>query len=150
MSADAATFVCAHCGAINRAALSRLSSGERPDCGKCGQPLFAGKPIEAQSDSDFERHIARTGVPVLVDFWADWCGPCKMMAPHFELSAARLEPGVRLLKVDTEKLQQTAAKFGIRSIPTLMLFKDGREIARQPGAMDSGGIARWVAQHLGR
>ena len=145
---DAATFVCAGCGAVNRAGMDKLAAGARPDCGKCGAPLFAGHPIEAKSDADFDKHVARTGVPVLVDFWAAWCGPCRMMAPHFESAAARFEPNVRLLKVDTEKLQQTAAKFGIRSIPTLMLFRDGREIARQPGAMDAAGIERWVAQHI--
>lgn len=148
MTDEDSTFVCANCGAVNRAGKARLAAGARPDCGKCGAPLFSGHPIDVAADSAFDKQVARTSVPVLVDFWAAWCGPCRMMAPHFEAVARQLEPSVRVLKVDTERLRETAAKFGIRSIPTLILFKDGREIARQPGAMDQGAIARWVSQHI--
>ena len=134
-------LVCPHCAAVNRIPSSRIA--ENPRCGKCREPVFTGHPTEL-SDSSFETHISRSDIPVVVDFWAPWCGPCKMMAPAFEQAAAQLEPGVRLAKLNTEEAPATAARFEIRSIPTLALFKRGREVARQPGAMGAADIVRWV------
>ena len=137
--------VCPHCHAPNRVPETRLTDGGT--CGKCRGALFTGEPVELDSGS-FDRHIGRSGLPVLVDFWAPWCGPCRMMAPAFAQAARELEPGLRLAKVNTEEAQDLAARFGIRSIPTLALFRDGQEVARQAGAMDLAGLRRWVQAHL--
>jgi thioredoxin 2 len=141
---DATHLVCPHCEAINRVAHARL--GDQPVCGKCDKALFEAKPLDVNS-AQFARQIGRNDIPVLVDFWAAWCGPCKMMAPAYHQAAQRLEPAMRLLKVDTEAAQDLAARYNIRSIPTLALFRGGREIARQPGAMDAGGIVAWATAH---
>lgn len=134
-------IVCPHCHAVNRVPTEKLAA--QPACGKCKQSLFTAHPV-ALDDSNFAQHIARSDIPVLVDFWAPWCAPCRMMAPAFEQAAQRLEPDIRLAKLDTEASQRIAAQYNIRSIPTLALFKGGKEIARQAGAMDAAGILAWV------
>ena len=138
--------VCPGCAAVNRIPEQRLNEG--PRCGKCRQPLFTGHPVELDG-AGFQRHLARNDIPLLVDFWAPWCGPCQMMAPAFVQAAARLEPYVRLVKVNTENEQQIAAAYNIMSIPTLALFRNGREIARQPGALGPDDIVRWTRGQLG-
>lgn len=138
-------LVCPHCQAINRVPQERLFHG--PNCGKCHQPLFQAYPVELDGSS-FDRHISRNDIPVLVDFWASWCGPCKMMAPHFREAASILEPRVRLAKVNTEAHPELGARYHIRSIPTLALFRRGQEIGRQTGAMGVSDIVRWVNQYL--
>ena len=134
-------LVCPHCQSINRLPSTRLA--QRPQCGRCHRPLFQAQPVELGAAS-FARHVGRSDIPVLVDFWAPWCGPCQAMAPAFVQAASMLEPRVRLAKVNTEDEQQLAAQFGIRSIPTLILFKSGREVARQAGAMGASEIVRWA------
>ncbi len=142
---DAIHLVCPHCGGVNRVPADRLASA--PNCGKCHRPLFTGHPL-ALDEAAFSRHLQRSDLPMLVDFWAPWCGPCKMMAPAFEQAAAQLEPRVRLVKVNTEENQGLAMQYGIRSIPTLALFRGGQEIARTAGAMDSRGLVAWTQQYL--
>jgi thioredoxin 2 len=134
-------IVCPQCQAVNRVPSERLR--ESPDCGQCHQPLFTGKPINLTA-ADFDRHMSRSDIPLLVDFWAPWCGPCRMMAPAFEQAAAQLEPNFRVAKINTEDEQTLGARYGIRSIPTLGLFLQGREIARQAGAMGAADIVRWA------
>jgi thioredoxin 2 len=136
---------CPHCGATNRIPASRLA--ESPVCGKCKSPLLPSEPVELDGAS-FDRQIGGD-LPVVVDFWAAWCGPCRTMAPHFARAAQMLAPRVRFAKLDTELAQGIAARYGIRSIPTLIVFRDGRELARQSGAMDANGLAQWVRSAAG-
>lgn len=138
-------IVCPACASVNSLPSARLTAG--PKCGKCKNTLFNGKPVELAGDT-FEKHISRSDIPVVVDFWADWCGPCKMMAPAFANAAAKLEPMVRFAKLNTEKEQAIAQQFRIMSIPTLVIFKGGREIARQSGALDINSLVSWVKAHV--
>ena len=138
---DTKHIVCPHCEATNRIPTARLE--DAPKCGKCKQVLFSGQPINL-TNANFNKHISNSDVPVVVDFWAPWCGPCQTMAPAFAQAAQQLEPNYRLAKVDTEAEQALGAQYGIRSIPTIAVFKNGQEIARQAGAMGAEDIKRWV------
>ena len=141
---DTLRIVCPQCATLNRVLRERLGEGR---CGRCKAPLFSGRPLEL-SDANFSAHVEKGDLPVIVDFWAPWCGPCRMMAPHYERAAAELEPFVRLAKLNTEESQQVAARFGIRGIPTLIAFRNGREVARQSGAMDHAGLTRWIRAQI--
>lgn len=138
---DPKHIVCPHCDAVNRVPTDKLEA--QPTCGKCKQPLFTAHPVEL-NEGNFMRHIGNTDIPVLVDFWAPWCGPCRMMAPAYEKAAQRLEPNIRVVKLNTEEAQQIAMQYNIQSIPTLALFKNGVEVGRKLGAMDAALIEAWI------
>ncbi|PBB65741.1 thiol reductase thioredoxin [Mesorhizobium sp. WSM4312] len=137
--------VCGKCGGVNR--LPPARNADEAKCGKCGNRLFSGHPLDVDAKA-FDHEIARSSIPVVVDIWAPWCGPCKMMAPAYEAAARELEPHVRLLKLNSDNEQGVAARLGIRGIPTMILFHGGREIARRSGAMTAGQIVGWVRDRL--
>ena len=136
---DSLIVACPACNTLNRAPREKLAAGSSGKCGQCGSPLFEGHPVALNAQS-FETHAAKSDIPLLVDFWAPWCGPCKAMAPQFEKAAGQLEPRVRFAKVNTDEEQQLAGRFGIQGIPTMILFSHGKEIARQSGMMNAAGI----------
>ncbi|NLW04083.1 MAG: thioredoxin TrxC [Pseudomonadaceae bacterium] len=136
---------CPSCQALNRIPQARLNDG--PKCGKCKEPLLTGKPIDV-NESNFAALVEASDVPVIIDFWASWCGPCKMMTPIFTEVAAKESAHWRFVKINTETNQQLATRFAIRSIPSLLVFKEGKEIARQAGAMQAGQLQQWLASQL--
>ena len=137
-------IACPHCSTLNRVLPERLAQGR---CGRCKQGLFSGEPV-VLTEANFDVQVGKSDLPTVVDFWAPWCGPCRMMAPHFERAAAEIEPAARLGKLNTEEAPQLAARFGIRGIPTLAVFRKGQEIARQSGAMDYPTLIRWIRQYV--
>ena len=136
---------CPHCHTANRVPAHRL--GDAPKCGTCSRPLFEGHPVEL-AEADFERHVARCDLPIVVDFWAPWCGPCRAMAPVFERAARELEPQLRLVKLNTDEARGVAAKFDIGGIPTFAILEQGREVARFSGAMGLTRFVEWVRANI--
>lgn len=143
---DPLHIVCPQCHTTNRVAQDHLHSN--PDCGSCHQPLFTGESVALDAES-FAKHVGRSHIPVVVDFWAPWCGPCRMMAPAFAQAAQQLSPQVRLAKLDTQAYPHVAQPYGIRSIPTMLIFEDGHEVARISGALPAAEIVRWVQSQVG-
>lgn len=138
---DVTHIVCPACQGVNRLPVD--APALEATCGKCRERLFSGTPVSLNERS-FERVVSRTDIPVLVDFWAPWCGPCHAMAPVFEQAARELEPSVRLAKLNTDEAQEIASRFSIRSIPSLVMFRGGREVARQAGAMPLASLVSWA------
>lgn len=138
-------IVCPRCHSVNRVPEERFADG--PKCGACKEPLFDGRPIESGAD-EFRTQVERNDLPVVVDFWAPWCGPCRMMAPAFAQAAGELRTRARLVKVNTEEQPALASRYGIRSIPTLVLFRGGQEVDRMSGALDARSLIAWIGRWL--
>jgi len=143
---DKLQVVCPHCHTVIRVPVDRLA--DQPKCAKCHQPLFTAHPVELTT-AVFDRHLKNSDIPLVVDFWAPWCGPCLMMAPAYEKAAGMLEPHYRLAKVNTEAEPALAVRFGIRSIPTMIAFRSGQEVGRQSGAVSAEQIVKWVRANAG-
>ena len=138
-------IVCGNCGQINRLPADRPATAAR--CGSCHQSIFSGHPVEVD-EAGFGRHLAHNDIPLLVDVWAPWCGPCRAMAPMFERAASELAPKVRLLKINADTAPSVSSRLGISGIPTLLLMQGGRELARTSGAMDAKSIVAWTRSGL--
>jgi thioredoxin 2 len=143
--ADTLIIACPTDGSLNRVPRTRLD--EHPKCGKCHKPLFEGHALDLTS-ANFDKHAEKSDLPLVIDFWAAWCGPCRMMSPNFEAAAHQLEPRVRMAKLDTEAEPAIASRYGIHGIPSMIMVRRGREIARISGAMPTTAIVQWVEQAL--